>query len=187
MLAETLQVIDAASALWPALRPLVDAALRLEYSDKDYSWHGWNRQTIETFLSGLPGKCCLVAGVWEALPPEESEVFGEERLIIGCACEILAGEVQSLRTFEALSEADLKPVAQLEPGLPDALEIMRAARQAVAPVAWALFTDRETWNEWVYGGDQSHVDKAELLAALARQGRCVLLGSQAAHARHPME
>lgn len=184
MIAETLQVIDAESALWPALRPLIDAALRLENNANAYAWHGWDKHTIETFLQSLPEKCCLVVGVWESLPPAEGEVFGEERLTLGCACEVLAGEIQAIYSFEALAGTGLKPIAQLEPGLPDALEIMRAAKKIIAPVAWALFTDRDTWNEWVYGGDEQSADKTERLAALARQGRCVLLGSRAGHAHH---
>lgn len=184
MIAETLQVIDAKSALGLALRPLIDAALRLENNDTGYVWHGWDKHSIEAFLQSLPAKCCLVVGVWESLPPVEGEVFGEEHLALGCACGVLAGEIQVIYSFEALAGAGLKPVAQLEPGLPDALEIMRAAKKIIAPVAWALFTDRDTWNEWVYGGDERQADKAEQLVALARQGRCVLLGSQAGHARH---
>lgn len=184
MIAETLQVIDAGSPLWSALRPLIDAALRLEQNDHAYTWHGWRKHAIETFLRALPEKCCLVVGVWESLPPAEGEVLGEERLILGCACEVVAGEIQAVYSFEALAEAGLKPIAQLEPGVSDALEIMRAAKNIIAPVAWALFTDRDTWNEWLFDGDERQVDKAELLAALARQGRCVLLGSQAAHPHH---
>ncbi|HVB63020.1 MAG TPA: hypothetical protein VNE61_17655 [Ktedonobacteraceae bacterium] len=184
MITETLQVIDVESSLWPALRPLIDAALRLENNDRDDAWHGWDKHTIETFLQLLPEKCSLVVGVWELLPPVEGEVFGEERLALGCACEVLAGEIQAIYSFEALAEAGLKPVAQLEPGLSDALEIMRAAKKIIAPVAWALFTDRDTWNEWVYDGDERQADKAQQLAAFARQGRCVLLGSQAGHAHH---
>lgn len=187
MIAETLRVIDAGSPLWSALRPLIDAALRLENNDHAYVWHGWDKHTIEMFLQSLPEKCCLVVGVWESLSPAEGDVLGEERLILGCACEVVAGEIQAVYSFEALAEAGLKPIAQLEPGLSDALEIMRAAKNIIAPVAWALFTDRDTWNEWVYGGDGRQVAKAELLAALARQGRCVLLGSQAGHPHHHRE
>jgi hypothetical protein len=184
VIAETLQVIDAESAQWSALRPLIDAALRLEQDDYAYTWHGWRKHTIEMFLQALPEKCCLVAGVWESLPPAEGEVLGVEHLILGCACEVVAGEIQAVYSFEALAEAGLKPIAQLEPGVADALEIMRAARKIIAPVAWALFTDRDTWNEWVFDSDERQTDKAALLAALARQGRCVLLGSQAGHSHH---
>ena len=49
-------------------------------------------------------------------------------------------EVRSIRTFEALIAAGLKPIKQLEPSYEEALEIMRAARVQIAPVAWALFT-----------------------------------------------
>jgi hypothetical protein len=50
----------------------------------------------------------------------------------------------------------------------------------VAPVAWALFMEKSAWDEWLFaGGDDSAViDKGELLATFARQGRCVLLGGQ---------
>jgi hypothetical protein len=185
VIAETLQVIDAGSPLGLALRPLIDAALRLENNDDSYSWHGWDKQMIETFLQSLPASCCLVVGVWESLPPAEGEVFGEERLVLGGACQVLEGEIQAIYSFDALAEAGLKPVAQLEPGLSDALDIIRAAKKLIAPVAWALFTDSDTWNVWVYGSsDELQLNKAEALAALARQGRCVLLGSQAGHPHH---
>jgi hypothetical protein len=54
---------------------------------------------------------------------------------------------------------------------------MRITGIQVAPVAWALFTDQTTWNEWLFAED----DKDELIASLAKQGRCVLMGSQASH------
>ncbi len=186
MLAETLQVIDADSSLWPPLRPLLDAALRLEQHGEEYHWHGWQRRSIEAFLRGLPEHCSLVIGVWESQPPDEGEVFGAERMLLGAVCEVARGEVQSIRTLESLAGDSLKPVVQLEPGLSDALDIMRAAKNAVAPVAWALFTDCETWNAWVFGeGEEDEVAmKEELLADYAQRGRCVLLGSQAAR-EHP--
>jgi hypothetical protein len=93
-----------------------------------------------------------------------------------------------------LTSSGLKPTKELEPGFEDALEIMRAARAQVAPVAWALFTDKMTWNEWVFaiaendrkdnGVSDNVMDKGELLATFARQGRCVLMGSQTAHHHH---
>jgi hypothetical protein len=96
---------------------------------------------------------------------------------------VVEGDICSIRTFEELTAAGLKPVQQVEPGIDDALEIMRIVRLQVAPVAWALFTERETWNEWLFAGgdDGGVIDKGELLASLARQGRCVLMGSQAGH------
>lgn len=184
MLAETFQVIDADSSLWPPMRPFLDAALRLEQHGDEYRWHGWDKQSIEAFLHSLPGRCSLVMGVWEETQSAGDEVIGEERLWLGVVCEVVRGEVQSLRTFESLAGVGLKPVTQLEAGLPDALDIMRAAKYAVAPAAWALFTDRETWNAWVYGDGENATAKDTLLAALAREGRCVLLGSQAARDHH---
>ena len=87
------------------------------------------------------------------------------------------------RGYEALTATGLKPAAQLEPGIDDALEIMRLVRAQVAPVAWALFTDKTTWDEWLFTGAANDriLDKGETLATLARQGRCVLLGSQNSH------
>ena len=106
-----------------------------------------------------------------------------ELLTTGIVCEVLDGAIQSIRTFNALLGVGLKPVEQLEPGIEDATEIMRVVRIAIAPVAWALFTDRATWNEWVYADDtEAHgMHKGELLATFARQGHCVLLGEQTAH------
>ena len=163
----------------------MDAALRLEQNESDYSWHGWCKEEIGQFLKSLPARCSLVVGVWETLD-EESGALEEELLWLGLACEVVRGEICSVRTFEALREAGLKGIGQLEPGIEDALEIMRVVRTAVAPVAWALFTDRATWNEWLFASaeDGGIIDKGEVLAALARQGRCVLLGSQTAHHQH---
>jgi hypothetical protein len=172
VLADELLVIDVDSPLWPAARPLLNAALNLEQNDASYSWHGWNRQQINTFLNNVPSSCSLLVGVWETGSED-----GYEYLTLGIACEIVEGEVRSIRTFEALIAAGLKPIKQLEPGYEDALEIMRAARVQIAPVAWALFTDQTTWNEWLFAcaDDGGVIDKGELLASFARQGRCVLL------------
>ena len=150
MLAEELLILDGESPLWQVVRPILDAALRLEQNDDAYSWHGWSKQQISAFLQSLPPRCSLVVGVWEA----EDEVrcrrcFEHEPLVLGVVCEVVAGEVCSIRTFEALAADGLKPAQQLEPGIEDALEIMRHAKKQVAPVAWALFTDRTTWNEWL--------------------------------------
>ncbi len=108
------------------------------------------------------------------------EQVEHELLTIGFVCEVLDGVIYSVRTFNALLDAGLKPIEQLEPGIEDATEILRVVRKAITPAAWALFTDRATWNEWVYAGDdEGHgMNKGELLATFARQGRCVLLGGQ---------
>ena len=110
-------------------------------------------------------------------------VLGQESLVVGCVFEVVDGEVCTIRTFEALTEAGLPSVKELEPGFEHASEIMRVVRTQIAPVAWALFTDKTTWNEWLFGDDDKRdaVDKGELLASFARQGRCVLLGSQTVH------
>lgn len=189
MLAEELTVLDVDSPLWSTARPLLDAALLIEQNDETFSWHGWDKRQINQFLASLPLQSTLVVGVWDTFQ-EEGEATGDrterELLTIGIVCEVLHGVVQSIRTFNALSNVGLKPVAQLEPGIEDATEILRVVSTAVAPVAWAFFTDRATWNEWVFvDGDENHsINKGELLATFARQGRCVLLGGQTAH-HHP--
>jgi hypothetical protein len=125
-------------------------------------------------------------GVWETIPAELTNHEHEE-LALGIVCEVLEGEVRSIRTFDALVSAGLEATKLLEPGFDDAIEIMRAAREQVGPVAWALFIEKQTWDEWLFAaeGDGSVVDKGELLASYARQGRCVLMGSQTAHShRH---
>jgi hypothetical protein len=185
VLAEELSVLDAGTSLWSAVRPLLDVALRLEQQDSRYSWHGWRKKQINAFLQGLPVHCVLLVGVWDSVPDVES---GQERekLVVGCVCEVAQGEICSIRTFEALTAAGLPPVEELEPGAEHAYELMQAAKSQVAPVAWALFTDKPTWDEWLFaGGDESdESDKGELLAHFARQGRCVLMGSQTRH-HHP--
>ncbi len=76
----------------------------------------------------LPSRCSLVAGVWE------TEAAGtareQEYLVLGCICEVVEGEVRSVRTFEALTAAGLKAVKHLEPGFEDAFEIMQGAGSA---------------------------------------------------------
>ena len=182
MLTEELFVLDVDSYLWPAVRPLLGIVLRLEQNDERYSWHGWRKREMSAFLKGLPERCSLVVGVWETFPGEQAE---HERLVLGVVCEVVAGEICSLRTFEALATETLKPVKELEPGIEDALEIIRAARLQVAPVAWALFTDKATWDTWLWTDENAKesVNKGEQLATYARQGRCVLMGSQTSH-RH---
>lgn len=191
MLAEELTVLDGDSPLWNAARPLLDAALLLEQNDEHFSWHGWNKAQIEQFLASLPSRCSLIAAVWDTLAQDEEHGIPEERelLTLGILCEVVAGEIQSLRTFNALTASGLKPIEQLEPGPEDAYAVLRIAKLDVAPVAWALFTDRATWNEWVFtdntgneDAEEAHiVDKGVLLATFARQGRCVLLGTQTSH------
>jgi hypothetical protein len=186
MLPEEIQIIDGDTPLFRPLRPLVDSALRLDHNDEAYNWHGWNKAQIEHFLQSLPPSCSLVAGVWETVPGE-GETAEHEILVLGCVCEVRDGEVQTIRTFEALAEAGLKAVDQLEPGIEDALEIMRAAR-TIAPVAYALFIEKPAWDEWIFANveDGGVVDKGEALAAIAQEGRCVLMGNQVAahHQEH---
>jgi hypothetical protein len=186
--AEELLALDADSSLWLPVRPLLDAALRLSQSDESYSWHGWSKRQINDFLRKLPSHCSLVAAIWESEAGEETgSMLEPEQLLLGVVCEVVEGEIASLRTFEALTAAGLKPVQQLEPGIEDALEIMRQAKAQVAPVAWALFTDRITWNEWLLAaGDEEGgvIDKGSLLTSFAAKGRCVLMGSQAARHHH---
>lgn len=181
MLAEEFIIIDPEASLWNILRPLLDSALRLDREKESYVWHGWRKELIEAFLQRLPAHCALLVGVWDVEGMAEEASDGQERdvLALGCVCEVRDGEICSLRTFEALTNTDtsLPAVTELEPGYQHAVELMRATRMLVAPVAWALFTDRATWNEWLFAED----DKDELMASLARQGRCVLMGSQTLH------
>ncbi|GCF10400.1 hypothetical protein [Dictyobacter arantiisoli] len=186
MLAEEFSVIDAASPLWNAARPLLDIALRIEQQSASYSWHGWQKKDLDAFLKALPVHCSLLVGVWQIDVSLE-----HEDLWLGCVCEVINGEVHSMRTFDALTSDDLPPIAQLEPGFTHAQVLMLTAEKLVAPVAWALFTDKTTWDEWllteatsVEQADTSHNEKGDLLAALVRQGRCVLLGSQLTHHNH---
>ncbi|HVB73041.1 MAG TPA: hypothetical protein VNE38_05745 [Ktedonobacteraceae bacterium] len=182
MLAEELVVVDGDAPLFRRVRPLLDVALRLDSHDTAYRWHGWDKQQINAFLASLPPACCLVVGVWET-ESDGGETAARERLTLGCVCEVRDGQVHTLRTFESLAGAGLKSVGQLEPGIEDALEIMRAARTILSPVAWALFMEKAAWDEWLFASceDEAVIDKGELLASLARQGRCVLMGSQTRH------
>jgi len=183
VLAQELFVVDGDALSFRAVRPLLDVALRLEQNDNDFSWHGWNRQQIDIFLASLPSMCTLVIGVWETVSGHgEGEIAEHEKLALGCVCEVRSGEVQSICTFESLVDAGLRAIDQLEPGIEDALEIMRAARVMLSPVAYALFIEKTAWDEWLFasGEDGGVIAKGEELAELARQGRCVLMGSQAA-------
>jgi hypothetical protein len=177
VLAEELSVIDADSALWSAARPLLDNALRLEQGDGAYIWHGWRKSQVNAFLQRLPAHCTLLVGVWGAGEDDQ------EQLILGFVCEVIEGEIHTIRTFESLVDPDLPAVQELEPGFEHALALMRVVRNKIAPVAWALFTDKTTWDEWLFvaGENEGEIDKGSVLASFARQGRCVLLGSQASH------
>lgn len=202
MLTEDFVIVDVDSPSWSAVRPFVEAALWLEQDEEgSLSWYGWDRRQIEAFLRGLPSPCSLLVAVWETeravgVGDESGEQEGEdtrEVLVLGCVCEMVGGEVRSVRTFESLQGDDLPPLGELEPGYEHAFEVMRVVRRLVAPVAWGLFTDKQTWDEWVfqegnksfsYENDGGRVDKGKLLAELAQQGRCVLMGSQTSH-HHP--
>ncbi len=172
MLAEELHIVNADAPSWQVVRPLLTIAMRLEQDDA-YTWHGWSKARISEFLKQLPMHCTILAGVWSATSTEQ-----QQDLVFSCVCEVVHGEVQTVRTFEALISEDLPTFKDLEPGFEHALEIIRVVRQTIAPVAWAFFTDKTTWDEWLYTGDERVVDKGALLASFAQQGRCVLMGSQ---------
>jgi hypothetical protein len=184
VLAEELTVIDATSSLWGNAKALLEIVLRLEQNDDTYTWHGWKKKAINAFLQDLPMHCSLVFGVWDSLTSETSQGQDstmDDALVLGCVCEVKSGEVVTIRTFEALHDEKLPPVQQLEPGYQHALALMSVIRQDVAPVAWALFTDRSTWDDWIFAGEETEIAKGEVLAEIARQGRCVLMGSKTAH------
>ncbi len=174
MLAEELHIVDADAPSWPLIRPLLNNAMLLERNDT-FVWHGWNKAQVTTFLAHLPAHCTILVGVWSASENEQQQ----EHLVLSCVCEIVNGEIQTVRTFETLTDAGLPSSQELEPSSEHALELMRVVRQTIAPVAWALFTEKATWDEWVYSGNENVIDKGALLASLAAQGRCVLMGSQA--------
>jgi hypothetical protein len=181
VLAEELSVLDADAPLWESARSLLDVAFRLEQNDETYAWHGWQKQQIDTFLQSLPPHSTLLVGVWETILEEDEPAFqSREALVLGFVCEVVAGEVCSLRTLESLNDASLPPLAELEPGFEHARALMRVVKTQIASVAWALFTDKATWDEWLFaeGSATGRTDKGELLAELARQGRCVLMGTQ---------
>ena len=177
MLAEELSIVNAESPLWSTMWPLLHAALHLEQND-DSCWHGWSKRQATDFLKTLPAHCTLVVAVWEQ---------GEQEVLnVGWVAEIKEGVVCTIRTLDTLSEAGLPTVQQLEPGIEHGLEIMRVAKMQLAPVAVALFTDQETWNEWLYA-DDSHggaIDKGAMLMSFAQTGRCVLMGSQVGQVGH---
>jgi hypothetical protein len=180
LLAKEFRVIDETSPLWLCCSSLLDIALCFDHSDETYSWNGWSKQQIGNFLQSLPSRSSIVVGVWETLCEKEGNTE-REKLVIGLVCEVINGEVHSVRTFDALSADGLKPSDQLEPGIDDAQEIIRHTERAVAPVAWALFMEKSTWDEWLFASvDESAVlEKAQQLMELAHQGRCVLMRSKA--------
>jgi hypothetical protein len=177
--AEEVLLLDGDSPFFRPIRPLLDAALRLDRSNDDYTWHGWQHARLSRFLASLPEKCSLIAGVWETLPASNGQEE-TERLSLGCILEVIEGQIRSVRSFDSLVKAGLKPVEQLEAGYEDALELMRLARAQVAPVAWALFIEKASWDEWVFteSSEGESSNKGEMLAELARRGRCVLMGSE---------
>ena len=177
MIAEELVIFDSDSTLWQAIRPLLTIALNIEQHEH-YVWHGWDNASITSFLQHLPSPSTLIVGVWSTNADEQ------EQLQLGFVCEVRDGQVTTIRTFESLVDEDIPPVQELEPGAEHALAIMRYARTHVAPVAWALFTDKETWDAWINADKESDgtenvvVDKGALIQAFAQQGRCVLMGNQ---------
>jgi len=179
VLAKELIVFDSDSPLWQPVSTLLDVALRFDQNDETFSWNGWRKQPIRDFLNSLPSPSSLVAGVWETIPEKEGSPECEN-LVIGLICEIINGEVCSVRTFDAFTFGGLKSSNQLEPGIDDAREIIRQTEKLVAPVAWALFTEKSTWDEWLFISEEDGtvVDKGQQLATFTRQGRCVLMGSQ---------
>jgi hypothetical protein len=179
LLAKEFIVFESVAPLWLSTRTLLDIALRIDQNDETYSWNGWSKQPIRDFLNSLPSPSSLVAGVWETIPGREGSPECEN-LVIGLICEIIDGEVCSVRTFDALTVGGLKSSNQLEPGIDDALEIIRQTEKLVAPVAWALFTEKSTWDEWLFAVEKDGiaVDKGQQLIAFTRHGRCVLMGSQ---------
>ena len=185
MLAEDLLLVDTHSTLWASAQPLLEVVFRLEQGDDTYTWHGWKRSQIDAFLTHLPAHCTLLAGVWETVS-DENNVQDKEQLVLCCICEVIEGQVHSIRTCESFSDKNQPSVTELEPGFEDARLLINSAREHIASVAWALFTDKDTWDEWILtaGENDSVIDKGELLASFARQGRCVLMGSQVAHNHH---
>ncbi|MBO0780721.1 MAG: hypothetical protein J2P37_18010, partial [Ktedonobacteraceae bacterium] len=128
MLAEELVVLNADAPFWDPIRPLLKVALRLEQNETTYSWHGWKKQMLEDLLASLPAHCALVVGVWKTMTDQQEDEEGHEALALSCVCEIVKGQVRSLRTFEALTDAGLPPIQELEPGYEHACEIMRVVR-----------------------------------------------------------
>jgi hypothetical protein len=180
LIAEEFIVIDKDSPLWLSASSILDNVICFEQNDEGYSWNGWNKKQLQRFLNSLPARSSLIVGVWETKIEKEGSPECE-KLVIGLVCEVNNGEVSSMRTFDALTVGGLKPSDQLEPGIEDAREIIRYTEKLVAPVAWALFTEKSTWDGWLLASlDASMVvDKGQQLATFAQQGRCVIMGNQA--------
>jgi hypothetical protein len=179
LIAKEFTVFDSDSPLWQPVSTWLDVALRFDKNDESFSWNGWEKQPIREFLNSLPSPSSLVAGIWETIPEKDGRPECEN-LVIGLICEIISGEVYSVRTFDALTLGGLKSSNQLEPGIDDAWEIIRQTEKLVAPVAWALFTEKSTWDEWLFASEKDGiaVDKGQQLTTFTRQGLCVLMGSQ---------
>jgi hypothetical protein len=171
--ADEFAVLDGDSPLWKAAHPLLQVALQLEQQE-GMSWHGWQLAPIEQLLQKLPSPCSLVLGVWET--HEDSE-----HLVQGLVFEVIEGEVKTIRTLEALVPHGLKPPQELEAGIDDAFEILRIVKRQIAPTAWALFTEKPAWDEWLLSDNLAGqpISKADLLSTMTEKGRCVLLGTQA--------
>ena len=180
LLAKEFRVIDETSPLWMCCSSLLDIAMCFDHSDETYSWNGWSKQQIRNFLQALPSRSSIVVGVWDTLCEKEGDTKREE-LVIGLVCEVINGEVHSIRTFDALNVDGLKPSDGLEPGIDDAREIILHTERAVAPVAWALFMEKSTWDEWLFASadENAVLEKGPQLIELAHQGRCVLMRSKA--------
>lgn len=181
MLAEDFLVLNGEGWLWQAARPLLEAVLRLDQNDHTYTWHGWQKRQIETFLASLPSPSSLIVGVWDTYPATQEQA-AQDKLTLGLVCKVEQGVICSIGTFDALLAAGLKPVAELAIDMEDALEIMHYVRRQFAPVAWALFIERSAWDEWLFASEieAEPVHKGRLLTSLVQNGRCVLMGSQAA-------
>jgi hypothetical protein len=179
LLAKEFIVFDSDSALWLPVSTLLEIAQRFDQNDETFSWNGWRKQPIRDFLNSLPSPSSIVAGVWETIPEKEGSPECEN-LVIGLICEIINGKVFSVRTFDALTVGGLKSANQLEPGIEDAREIIRQTEKLVAPVAWAIFTEKSAWDELLFAGEEDGivVGKGQQLTTFTSQGRCVLMGSQ---------
>ena len=78
MLAEDFIVFDASPPLWNAMRPYVEAVLRLEQNEGPPIWHGWDKQQIDAFLQRLPSPCSLLVAVWETVGAVEHGGRGQD-------------------------------------------------------------------------------------------------------------
>ena len=48
LLAEDFVIVDPNTPSWSAIRPYVEAVLRLEQNEGPSIWHGWDKQQVET-------------------------------------------------------------------------------------------------------------------------------------------